>query len=169
MCACQDSFKIRVHFYVTCQEFTTFIYHRPGCHEVGLNSAENLSHTWQLTCMISIASLLIPFRAYETSKLYRDLKLRGSIIRDNELILLPQEQVYTKISGVWNLSSDQGNLGSFLITNVRIVWHAQLATNFNVSIPFMQIVSSLFAVYYWFVKQTSSSHQILGADNFHQL
>mmetsp|Transcript_21832 Transcript_21832/g.21124 ORF Transcript_21832/g.21124 Transcript_21832/m.21124 type:complete len:349 (-) Transcript_21832:87-1133(-) len=78
-------------------------------------------------------------RAYETSKLYRDLKLRGSIVRDNELILLPLEQVYTKINGVWNLSSDQGNLGSFLMTNVRIVWHAQLATNFNVSIPFMQI------------------------------
>lgn len=89
-----------------------------------------------------IAVFLILSRAYETSKLYRDLKLRGSIIRDNELILLPNEQVYTKISGVWNLSSDQGNLGSFLITNVRIVWHAQLATNFNVSIPFMQIVSS---------------------------
>ena len=80
-------------------------------------------------------------RAYETSKLYRDLKLRGSIVRDNELILLPQEQVYTKLNGVWNLSSDQGNLGSFLMTNVRIVWYAQLATNFNVSIPFMQIVS----------------------------
>ena len=24
--------------------------------------------------------------------------------------------------GVWNLSSDQGNLGSFIFTNVRIVW-----------------------------------------------
>jgi hypothetical protein len=81
-------------------------------------------------------------RAYETSKLYRDLKLRGSIVRDGELILLPQEQIFAKIGGVWNLSSEQGNLGSFFLTNVRVVWHANLATNFNVSLPFMQIVRS---------------------------
>eukprot|EP01041_Mallomonas_annulata_P010263 gene10263-21412_t len=78
-------------------------------------------------------------RAYETSKLYRDLKLRGSILKDGELILLPSEQIYTKINGVWNLSSDQGNLGTFFMTNVRLVWHANLATNFNVSLPYMQI------------------------------
>ncbi|KAJ9443952.1 Bardet-Biedl syndrome 5 protein-like protein [Diplonema papillatum] len=80
-------------------------------------------------------------RAYETSKLYRDLKLRGAIIRDGELLLLPQEEVTTKTSGVWNLSSDQGNLGTFYITNVRIVWFANLAENFNVSIPYQQIKS----------------------------
>ena len=38
-------------------------------------------------------------RAYETSKLYRDLKLRGSIVKDGELILLPQEQIFSKING----------------------------------------------------------------------
>jgi len=78
-------------------------------------------------------------RAYETSKLYRDLKLRGSIIRDGDLLLLPAEQVYTRINGVWNLSGEQGNLGTFIMTNVRIVWHAHTAANFNVSIPYMQI------------------------------
>lgn len=80
-------------------------------------------------------------RAYETSKLYRDLKLRGSIVQGNELILLPKEQVFTKLNCVWNLSSDQGNLGTFFLTNVRIVWHANLATNFNVSLPYMQVKS----------------------------
>lgn len=80
-------------------------------------------------------------RAYETSKLYRDLKLRGSIVKDGDLILLPQEQIFAKINGVWNLSSEQGNLGSFFLTNVRVVWHANLATNFNVSLPYMQIKS----------------------------
>ena len=81
-------------------------------------------------------------RAYETSKLYRDLKLRGSIVKDGELLLLPQEQVFSKLNGIWNLSSEQGNLGSFFLTNVRVVWHANLATNFNVSLPYMQIVST---------------------------
>jgi hypothetical protein len=85
--------------------------------------------------------MLSSHSAYETSKLYRDLKLRGSIVKDGELILLPQEQIFNKIPGVWNLSSEQGNLGVFFLTNVRIVWHANLAANFNVSLPYMQIVS----------------------------
>jgi hypothetical protein len=70
------------------------------------------------------------------------MKLRGSVIKDNEVILLPQEQVFSKINGVWNLSSEQGNLGTFFLTNVRIVWHANLAVNFNVSLPYLQIVST---------------------------
>merc|ERR1719281_2137507 len=79
------------------------------------------------------------FKSYETTKLYRDLKLRGAIIRDKELVLLPHEQVYEKIGGIWNLSSDQGNLGTFIITNVRTVWFAVLAENFNVSVPYLQM------------------------------
>jgi Bardet-Biedl syndrome 5 protein len=60
------------------------------------------------------------------------------------LLLLPQEQIYTKVPGVWNLSADQGNLGTFIITNVRLVWFADLAENFNVSIPYLQIVRLIF-------------------------
>ena len=80
-------------------------------------------------------------RAYETSKLYRDLKLRCAIIREKELMLLPKENLNSKINGVWNLSSDQGNLGTMYISDVRVVWFANLAENFNVSIPYMQIKS----------------------------
>jgi len=47
--------------------------------------------------------------------------------------------VFNKYTGVWNLSSEQGNLGSFYITNVRIVWFANLAEGFNVSLPWTQI------------------------------
>ncbi len=78
-------------------------------------------------------------RAYETTKLYRDLKLRGAIIKEKQLIMLPDEEIYSKIDGVWNLSSDQGNLGTFFVTSIRLVWHANLAENFNVSIPYLQI------------------------------
>ncbi|XP_015490332.1 Bardet-Biedl syndrome 5 protein isoform X2 [Parus major] len=79
--------------------------------------------------------------AYETSKMYRDLKLRSALIQNKQLRLLPQEQIYDKVNGVWNLSSDQGNLGTFFITNVRIVWHANMNDSFNVSIPYLQIRS----------------------------
>uniref|UniRef100_A0A3B3RIP5 Bardet-Biedl syndrome 5 protein homolog n=1 Tax=Paramormyrops kingsleyae TaxID=1676925 RepID=A0A3B3RIP5_9TELE len=84
-------------------------------------------------------SVIAVHRAYETSKMYRDLKLRAALIHNKQLRLLPQEQVYDKINGVWNLSSDQGNLGTFFITNVRIVWHANMNECFNVSIPYLQI------------------------------
>jgi Bardet-Biedl syndrome 5 protein len=79
------------------------------------------------------------FKSYETTKLYRDLKLRGAIIKDKQLLMLPDEEVYSKVDGAWNLSSDQGNLGTFFVTSVRLVWHANLAENFNVSIPYLQI------------------------------
>ena len=54
-------------------------------------------------------------------------------------MLLPEESIYSQLKGVWNLSSEQGNLGTFFVTNVRLVWHANLAQNFNVSIPYMQM------------------------------
>ncbi|XP_076471311.1 BBSome complex member BBS5-like [Babylonia areolata] len=84
-------------------------------------------------------SVISVLRAYETSKLYRDLKLRGALVQNKQLRLLPQEQVYDKVNGVWNLSSDQGNLGTFYITNVRLVWHANINESFNVSIPYLQM------------------------------
>ena len=86
-------------------------------------------------------SVIAVHRAYETSKMYRDLKLRAALITNKQLRLLPQEQVYNKVNGVWNLSSDQGNLGTFWITNVRLVWHANMNEAFNVSIPYLQMKS----------------------------
>ena len=56
---------------------------------------------------MSLYNTPVVFRAYETSKMYRDLKLRGALIQNKQLRLLPLEQVYDKINGVWNLSSDQ--------------------------------------------------------------
>lgn len=46
-------------------------------------------------------------RAYETSKQYRELKLRGAFIESKQLRLLPLEQKYSEVVGVYNLSSDQ--------------------------------------------------------------
>ena len=37
-------------------------------------------------------------RAYETSKMYRELKLRAALLVNKELKLLPQEQLYTKVT-----------------------------------------------------------------------
>jgi Bardet-Biedl syndrome 5 protein len=35
----------------------------------------------------------------------------------------------------------QGNLGTAIITNVRVVWYAQMNELFNISIPYIQIAS----------------------------
>lgn len=81
------------------------------------------------------------YRIYQSTSLYRELKLRGAILTDGQLGILPQEQVYKQLNGVYNLSSDQGNLGVFIITNIRLVWYADSNDSFNISLPFMQMVN----------------------------
>ena len=74
------------------------------------------------------------FRAYETTRLYRDLKLRGALLQNKNLVLLPLEKIYEKVNGVWNLSNDQGNLGTFYITNVRLASHDSTRSSIRTSI-----------------------------------
>uniref|UniRef100_A0A0N5BJF3 Bardet-Biedl syndrome 5 protein homolog n=1 Tax=Strongyloides papillosus TaxID=174720 RepID=A0A0N5BJF3_STREA len=96
----------------------------------------NPSQTKLFTTVIGI------HRAYETSKLYRELKMRGVLLTEGNLNLLPQENLIEKIDGVWNLSSEQGNLGIMILTNIRIVWYSSINVYYNVSIPYLQLQSS---------------------------
>jgi len=80
-------------------------------------------------------------QAYESTKLFRDIRMRGAIIQDKDIVLLPGEMVVNKYNGVWNLSSETSNVGTFVITNVRIVWYHSTSENFNASIPYIQIKS----------------------------
>jgi len=50
------------------------------------------------TSKFEFTSIQTVFRAYDTSRMYRDLKLRGALISDKELKLLPQEQIYSQVS-----------------------------------------------------------------------
>jgi Bardet-Biedl syndrome 5 protein len=52
------------------------------------------------------ASFQQVLRSYETTKLYRDLRLRSAIIQDKQLIMLKNEKVFTRYNGVWNLSAE---------------------------------------------------------------
>lgn len=80
-------------------------------------------------------------KAYMSSKLYRELKLRGAVVHNKQLKILPLEQVITTVHGVWNLSSDQGSLGTFIVTNIRMIWFADTNESFNISLPYLQIES----------------------------
>ncbi|KAK9889256.1 hypothetical protein WA026_004533 [Henosepilachna vigintioctopunctata] len=80
-------------------------------------------------------------KAYLSSKLYREMKLRGAIVQNKFLKILPLEQVYSTMHGVWNLSSDQGSLGTFVVTNIRCAWYSSMNEGFNISLPYIQIAS----------------------------
>ncbi|KAH8288785.1 hypothetical protein KR054_009563 [Drosophila jambulina] len=87
------------------------------------------------------ASVFDVYQLYQRTYLYRDLKLRGAIVQAGQLVILPDEQVFSQVQGVWNLSSDQGNLGSFVVSNIRLVWFADANETFNISLPYLQIES----------------------------
>ncbi|XP_034945259.1 Bardet-Biedl syndrome 5 protein homolog [Chelonus insularis] len=79
------------------------------------------------------------YRAYNSTKLYREVKLRGGFIQNKRLNILPKEVVNSTTHGVWNLSTEQGNVGTFIVTNIRTVWFADMNNQFNVSIPYLAI------------------------------
>ncbi|KRX76109.1 Bardet-Biedl syndrome 5 protein [Trichinella sp. T6] len=87
------------------------------------------------------ASILIVFRAYETSTSYREVKMRTPIIVRETLKLLPLEEQCKRVEGTWNLYSDEGDLGVLIMTNVRVVWFATVNESTNISIPYLHIKS----------------------------
>ncbi|CAF0911055.1 unnamed protein product [Adineta ricciae] len=86
-------------------------------------------------------SIVAVHKAYDSSRLYREIRLRSSLLNKGQLRILPKERLHSRYNGVWNLSSDQGNLGIFHITDIRLIWHAELNENFNVSVPYYQTKS----------------------------
>ncbi|KAJ8672904.1 hypothetical protein QAD02_004165 [Eretmocerus hayati] len=92
-------------------------------------------------CSRHYTSVMGVHRAYNSSKIYREIKLRVGIIHDRQLTLLPHETVHETLPGVWNLSTEQGNVGNFIVTNIRIVWYADMNQQFNVSLPFLTVAT----------------------------
>ncbi|GAB6030767.1 Bardet-Biedl syndrome 5 protein [Chamberlinius hualienensis] len=85
-------------------------------------------------------SVLAVYKAYSSSRMYREVKLRAALLQNSQLKTLPSEQIMSTVNGVWNLSSDQGNLGTFIVTNVRLVWFANMNELFNISLPYLQMI-----------------------------
>lgn len=48
-------------------------------------------------------------RAYDSSRTYRELRIRYPLLENRKLALLPKEQQYDELDGVWNLTTDQAN------------------------------------------------------------
>ena len=46
-------------------------------------------------------------KAYDSSRLYREVRLRTSLLTKGQLRILPKERLHNRYNGIWNLSSDQ--------------------------------------------------------------
>lgn len=66
-------------------------------------------------------NLNIIFRAYESTKDYRNVKIRSNITKGGSLNLLDKESILNQYSNIWNLAKDDGMLGKFIFTNIRVV------------------------------------------------
>lgn len=52
-------------------------------------------------------SVIGVYRAYMSTKMYREIKLRGGFIQDKRLMTLPLENISSILPGVLNLSTEQ--------------------------------------------------------------
>ena len=57
----------------------------------------------------------IIYKAYDISRLYRELKLKGFLTQDKNLVSLSHENTINKINNVSNVSNDQIIPGILLI------------------------------------------------------
>ncbi|KPA75724.1 hypothetical protein ABB37_08271 [Leptomonas pyrrhocoris] len=75
--------------------------------------------------------------AYDSTRVYRELRVRGAVVQGGNVVLLPGEQVISRNAGITNVSKEEGVIGVFVATNIRVVWFAA-AESFNVSVPYLQ-------------------------------
>ena len=61
--------------------------------------------------------------------------------KEKKLDLLLDEEISGKYKNISFVSSDQNYFGTFITSNIRIVWFCNNVENFNLSIPWIQISS----------------------------
>lgn len=79
------------------------------------------------------------YRAFDSTRLYRRVKFRSSVFRGGKPALLEREAVvasYTDVSLLSRLAANPA-LGTYILTNLRLLWFAPRSEMFNVSLPFV--------------------------------
>nr|CAD7427699.1 unnamed protein product [Timema monikensis] len=105
--------------------------------------------------MRHFTSVLGIHKAYTSSRMYRELKLRGAIIHSKQLNILPLEQVYTTVNGVWNLSSDQVRIRESKFGTALVVESAEVSGGYVLGFR-IDPAEKLHMVY----KELSSLHKV---------
>lgn len=80
------------------------------------------------------------FNAYDSTRGYRELMIRKIISIGGQLALYDKENIIKQYPNVWNLGKNEGKLGRFYFTNIRVVWISNTNENFNISIPYVRIL-----------------------------
>ncbi|EPY34891.1 bardet-biedl syndrome 5 protein [Angomonas deanei] len=86
------------------------------------------------------------WRAYDSTRIYREIRLRSATVQDGNVVILPQESVISKITGVTNMGKEKEHKGILVVTNVRLVWYSVDSDSFNISIPYLQLTSISYRV-----------------------
>eukprot|EP00037_Helgoeca_nana_P037796 m.17747 g.17747 ORF g.17747 m.17747 type:complete len:360 (-) comp9417_c0_seq1:107-1186(-) len=76
-------------------------------------------------------------KAFESSRLFRELRVRTAISTYGQLHLLPNEVLLRSIDGVMNINGDAGTIGTMTWTSHRIVWVSQANELYNISVPYL--------------------------------
>ena len=77
--------------------FTNLVSYGPGLGQYTHTLCHSLTPTQVADNPRLFSTVLAVYRAYETSKAYRDLRLRSALLENKELKLLPLEQLYDKV------------------------------------------------------------------------
>ena len=102
----------------------------------------NAMQVYQIIC--NDQSLMDTFEAFCVVAIFFECKLMVNgieIKQEGKSSLSFKPFVVFKNNKVF---SDQGNLGTMIITNVRVVWFANMNDLFNISTPYIQIASVRF-------------------------
>ncbi|KAE8305095.1 Basal body protein, BBS5 [Giardia duodenalis] len=83
------------------------------------------------------------YRAHDTTRMYRRVRVRSSIVRDGQPILLSREVILSSISNIGLVSAIgvSNVLGVFVRTSHRIIWFSPANESYNVSIPYVDVLS----------------------------
>ena len=73
--------------------------------------------------------LEIALKNYDSSPLFREQKLRSSLIKEGNLVLLENEQVMLEMDGIANFSGEVAKVGTAIVTNYRYVWYSEIVSN----------------------------------------
>ncbi|EFO60965.1 Basal body protein [Giardia lamblia P15] len=83
------------------------------------------------------------YRAHDTTRMYRRVRVRSSIVRDGQPILLSREVILSSIHNIGLVSAIgvSNVLGVFIRTSHRIIWFSPTNESYNVSIPYIDVLS----------------------------
>lgn len=81
------------------------------------------------------------YNQYDTTRSYREILIRKLITQNQNLILFENEKSVSQKNNILNMGNQDKKSGRLILTNIRFVWISLNNENFNISVPWVRIVS----------------------------